>query len=105
MHNYISLLKDVLTSGLDRQDRTGIGSRFISGATLKWNLSDGFPMVTTRKVSFRIAFEETMFFLRGETNTKKLEDKNINIWKGNTTRQFLDNRGLSHLPEGSIAVI
>lgn len=102
MQNYIGLLKDVLVSGVNRQDRTGMGSRFFNGATLKWNLSDGFPMITTRKVSFRIAFEETMFFLRGETDTKKLEDKNINIWKGNTTREFLDNRGLSHLPEGSI---
>ncbi len=43
-----------------------------------------------------------MFFLRGETNTKLLEDKNINIWKGNTTREFLDNRGLQHLPEGDM---
>jgi thymidylate synthase len=102
MQNYLNLLKTVMDAGVDRNDRTGIGSRFINGAMLKWDLSKGFPLQTTRKVPLRFAFEETMFFLRGETNTKILEQKNINIWKGNTTREFLDNRGLHDLPEGSI---
>ena len=102
MQNYIDLLKDVLENGVDKNDRTGIGSRAVFGRLLRWNLQDGFPIITTRKVSLRIAFEETMFFLRGETNTKLLEDKNINIWKGNTTREFLDARGLKHLPEGDM---
>jgi thymidylate synthase len=69
---------------------------------LRWDLSKGFPLMTIRKVPLRIAFEETMFFLRGETNTKLLEEKNINIWKGNTSREFLDKRGLSYLPEGDM---
>jgi thymidylate synthase len=102
VQNYINLLRKIKETGVDRQDRTGIGSRFISGETLSWDLADGFPIITTRRVSFRIAFEETMFFLRGDTDTKKLEEKRINIWKGNTTREFLDSRGLQHLPEGSI---
>jgi thymidylate synthase len=102
MQNYLDLLHEILTTGTARPDRTGIGSTFISGSTLRWDLSDGFPIITTRKVAFRIAFEETMMFLRGETDTKTLEEKNINIWKGNTTREFLDNRGLHHLPEGSL---
>jgi len=102
MKNYCDLLKDVLENGVDKEDRTGIGSRSVFGRMLRFNLSDGFPIITTRKVPLRIAFEETMFFLRGEINTKILEEKNINIWKGNTTREFLDKRGLQHLPEGSI---
>lgn len=102
MEGYLQLAKEVLNHGVDRDDRTGIGSRFISGATLDWNLRDGFPILTTRKTSLRIAFEETMFFLRGETDTKKLEEKNIKIWTGNTTREFLDDCGLHDLPEGSI---
>ncbi len=102
MKNYLSLLQEILTTGTARPDRTGIGSTFINGATLRWDLSEGFPIITTRKVAFRIAFEETMMFLRGETDTKTLEEKNVNIWKGNTTREFLDNRGLYHLPEGSL---
>jgi len=95
-------MSTVYTNGTARPDRTGVGSKFISGATLKWDLSEGFPMITTRKTTFRIAFEETMMFLRGETDTNTLANKNINIWKGNTTREFLDNAGLTHLPEGSL---
>lgn len=102
MQNYIELLKDVMDNGVDKMDRTGVGSRSVFGRMLRWDLSRGFPMQTTRKVSLRIAFEETMFFLRGETDTKKLENKNIHIWKGNTTREFLDARGLTDLPEGDM---
>jgi len=85
-----------------KTDRTGVGSKFLSGETLEWDMSNGFPIITTRKTTLRIAFEETMFFLRGETDTKILEAKNINIWKGNTSRKFLDDSYLAHLPEGSI---
>lgn len=102
MKQYLELLHDVVVNGIDKPDRTGIGSRSVFGRLLRWDLAQGFPIITTRKVAMRIAFEETMFFLRGETNTKLLEEKKINIWKGNTTREFLDNRGLNHLPSGSL---
>lgn len=91
-----------MENGTERPDRTGIGSKFISGATLHWELSEGFPMLTTRPSPLRIAFEETMMMVRGITDTTVLEDKNIKIWKGNTSREFLDNRGLTDLPVGSI---
>lgn len=99
---YTTLIRDILDNGKDRPDRTGIGSRALFGKSFTVDLADGFPILTTRKVAFRIAFEETMFFLRGETDTKKLEEKKINIWKGNTTREFLDKMGLQHLPEGDM---
>lgn len=102
MKNYMELLEKILKTGVDRPDRTGIGSRFISGETLNYDLAEGFPIITTRKVAFRIAFEETMMFLRGITDTTVLEEKKINIWKGNTTREFLDGRGLTDLPVGSL---
>lgn len=103
MQNYHDLLRHIMENGVERPDRTDVGtSRFVPGATLQWDLQQGFPMLTTRRVPFRIAFEETMFFLRGETDTRKLEEKRINIWKGNTTREFLDNKGLHHLPVGSL---
>jgi thymidylate synthase len=102
MQNYIDLIKDVSENGVDKPDRTGVGSRAVFGRMLRWDLSQGFPLQTTRRVPLRIAFEETMFFLRGETQTKLLEDKKINIWKGNTSREFLDKRGLGHLPEGDM---
>ena len=102
MQNFKDLLEDVYVNGVDKPDRTGIGSRAVFGRMLRWDLAKGFPLQTIRRVPLRIAFEETMFFLRGETQTKALEDKKINIWKGNTSREFLDNRGLHHLPEGDM---
>ena len=102
MQNYLDLLKDIMDNGQDRPDRTGIGSRFVNGRLLRWDLQDGFPALTSRRVSLRIAFEETMFFLRGLSDTKLLEEKNINIWRGNTSREFLDSRGLTELPEGNM---
>jgi thymidylate synthase len=99
---YRDLVDEILWRGTNRDDRTGIGSRTLFGQSFTVDLHDGFPILTTRKVAFRIAFEETMFFLRGETDTKKLEDKRINIWKGNTSREFLDKMGLQDLPEGSL---
>lgn len=102
MQNYKDLLNDIIQNGIDKPDRTGIGSRAVFGRMLRWDLSQGFPIQTTRRVPLRIAFEETMFFLRGETQTKFLEEKNINIWKGNTSREFLDKRGLTYLEEGDM---
>lgn len=102
MQNYNSLLKNILSLGTTKDDRTGTGSISLWSESLRYNLKDGFPILTTRKVALRIAFEETMFFLRGETDTKKLEEKKISIWKANTTREFLDGRGLHHLPEGDM---
>lgn len=99
---FLTTMGNILQYGVDKQDRTGVGSRAIWGATINIELADGFPMPTTRKTTARIAFEETWFFARGETDTKKLEAKKINIWKGNTTREFLDKRGLHYLPEGHL---
>ena len=73
MRQYIDLLQDVLHNGIDTDDRTGVGTKSVFGRMLRLNLQDGFPIITTRKVSLRIAFEETMFFLRGMSDTKELE--------------------------------
>lgn len=101
MQNYLDLLKDILYNGIEKDSRAG-KVKSVFGKQLEWDLSEGFPILTTRKIPLRIAFEETWMFLRGDTDTKILEDKNIFIWQGNTTREFLDNRGLKDLPEGSL---
>lgn len=101
-HNYLNLLSEIIDNGFDREDRTGVGSRATFGAMLKFDLSKHFPLFTHRFTSFRYAFEEMSMFIRGECDTKTLEEKNINIWSGNTSREFLDNRGLYDLPEGNL---
>src|ERR1019366_3796465 len=60
------------------------------------------PMLTTKKMYLKRVVEELLFFLRGETDTKLLEAKGVNIWKGNTSREFLDKKGLGYLSEGSM---
>lgn len=98
---YVSLLNRIMNEGTDSDDRTGVGTLSEFGVSIKFDISDnGLPAFGVRKVAPRIAFEELMFMLNGKTQTKELEDKNVNIWKGNTSREFLDNRGLVRLKEG-----
>lgn len=99
---YIDLLKDVLENGVETKDRTGIGCIKVFDRKLIWNVGEQFPFSTFRPAPLRMAFEEFWMFMRGETQTKYLEAKKINFWKGNTSREFLDSRGLKYLPEGDM---
>ncbi len=101
--NYLDLMKKILKSGNSKIDRTNIGTMSLFGKQLEFDLTNNtFPLITTRKLFIRGIFEELMLYLRGQTNSKILEEKKINVWKGNTTREFLDSRGLYHLPEGDM---
>lgn len=91
---YLDLLALVLQQPL-RQTRNGL-TRSLFGAELKIDLQEGFPLLTTKKMFFRGIVEELLFFLRGETQTKTLEEKGINIWKGNTSKEFLASRNLPY---------
>lgn len=98
---YLDMLEDIIENGSTRQDRTGVGTRGLFGTQLRFSLEGGkIPMFTSKKLFARGVVEELLFFLRGQTDSKILESKGVNIWQGNTTREFLDNRGLKHLPEG-----
>lgn len=103
MQQYKDLLQDIIENGEESVDRTGTGTRFVWGRMMRFDLQDGFPIVTIRYSPFRAIFEETMMFLRGDTDTKKhLESKGIGIWKGNTSRDFLNSRKLFDVSEGNI---
>ena len=94
---YLNLLKRILEE--DKEGRkTRNGKTFsIFGPELEFDLAnDTLPLLTTRKMFLRGIFEELIFFIRGETNTKLLEDKGVNIWKGNTSKQFLKSRNLDY---------
>ncbi len=101
-NQYLNIMRDIVENGESKIDRTQVGTKSVFCRRIDIDLADGFPMPTTRKTTFRLAFEEIQWMLRGQVDSKILEAKKINIWKGNTTREFLDKRGLNYLPEGHI---
>ena len=104
--NYLELGEEILNDGLDKDDRTKVGTLNLFVRTLRFNLSDNnFPIFTHRKINTKNFIEEFIFMMSGLTNTKLLEEKGVNIWKGNTSREFLDNKGLPHFPEGEMGKI
>lgn len=94
--SYLSTLNYVMQKGHTRNGRNG-EVKSIFSRNLTFNLEHNkIPLLTTKKMFFRGIVEELLFFIRGQTNSKLLEEKGINIWKANTTRQFLDQRGLKY---------
>ncbi len=80
MKNYHDLLQHILENGTDKSDRTGTGTRSVFGYQLRYDLSDGFPLVTTKKVHLKSIIYELLWFLKGDTNIKYLTDHGVSIW-------------------------
>ena len=96
-------IHNIYEFGNDRIDRTQIGARSLFGGFFTFNLqNDRFPLSTSKRVPFRHIFEELMWFLKGDTNVKHLEEKDIYIWTPNTKREFLDSNGHDYLKEGDV---
>jgi len=103
---YLDLIKKILTNGNNRLDRTKVGTRSLFGNIMRFNLKHGlFPLLTTKRVFWRGVVEELLWFIRGDTNAKNLSDRGVRIWDGNSTREFLDSRGLNHREEGDLGPI
>lgn len=98
---YLNLLKDLLENGELRDTRN---SKTISDFSKKidFDVSTSFPLLTTKKMFWKGICHELLWFIKGHTDSKILEDKGINIWKGNSSREFLDSLGLTHYKEGDI---
>lgn len=80
MQTYLNLLDEILTSGIDRGDRTGTGTRSLFGRQLRFDLQAGFPLLTTKKLHVRSIIYELLWFLRGETNIRWLNENKVSIW-------------------------
>ena len=99
---YLRILKNILLNGIKRGDRTGTGTLSVFGEFQQYNLNETFPLLTTKRMFFRGIFEELMLYIRGQTDNNILVKKGINIWNGNTSREFLDSRNLTHYKEGDM---
>ena len=80
MQAYLDLVKNILERGERKENRTGIDTIAIAGAMFEHNMSKGFPLLTTKKVPFRLVATELEFFIKGLTDKKWLQDKNNHIW-------------------------
>lgn len=95
--NYLNLFKKVIATGTHRNDRTGAGTISTFGERLEFSLKNGvIPVLTTKRVPFKTVAKELLWFISGKTNTKILEAQGVNIWKGNTSKEFLSQRGLPY---------
>lgn len=80
MHQYHNLMSEIITSGVDKSDRTGTGTRSVFGHQMRFDLSAGFPLVTTKKLHMKSITHELLWFISGDTNIKYLKDNGVRIW-------------------------
>lgn len=102
---YINLVKEIIQNGYSEMGRNGETlTKF--GHSMRFTLRNGkIPLLTTKKIAWKSCFEELFWFIRGATSNYELREKNVHIWNGNSSREFLDSRGLYYLEEGDLGPI
>lgn len=80
MKQYLDLLKDIMENGHDKEDRTGTGTRSVFGRSMRFDLSQGFPLLTTKRMFLKGVISELLWFVKGDTNTEFLHDNGVHIW-------------------------
>jgi dihydrofolate reductase/thymidylate synthase len=100
---YLDLVREILEKGNRRGDRTGTGTLSVFGRSMRFDLRGGrIPLLTTKRVYWKGVVEELLWFISGSTDARVLARSGVHIWDGNTSREFLDSRGLTHYKEGDI---
>jgi thymidylate synthase len=89
--DYQNLLRDILENGVEKKDRTGTGTLSVFGRQIRHKMSDGFPLLTTKKMAWKTMVTELLWFLRGDTNIKFLVDNGCHIWDGDAYKHYSDN--------------
>lgn len=103
---YLNTIERIIATGSKRLDRTGVGTLSIFGSQMRYSLRNNvLPLLTTKRVFFRGVAEELLWFIRGSTNAKELQAKNIHIWDGNSTREFFDAAGFVDREEGDLGPV
>jgi thymidylate synthase len=106
-YQYLDLIRHIINNGQVRPDRTGTGTiAMFAPPALRFSLANGaLPLLTTKRVFLRGVIEELLWFVRGSTDGKLLAEKDIHIWEGNGSRQYLDKVGLGHRREGDLGPV
>ena len=102
---YLDLVRRVIEDGVERGDRTGVGTKALFAERLQFDLAEGFPLLTTKRVFWRGVAEELLWMISGSTNANELSDKGVKIWDANGKREFLDARGLTDREEGDLGPV
>lgn len=104
-YQYLNLIKDILDNGfLEKGRNSEVLTKF--GNMMKFSLKDGtLPLLTTKKLAWRVCFEELFWFISGSTDNNKLLEKNVKIWNANSSREYLDSIGLKNYKEGDLGPI
>ena len=101
-YQYLNLVRDIIEKGTWEEGRNGC-TKSIFGGMMRFSLKDGkIPILTTKKTAWKTCLKELLWFIRGESDNKLLQAQGVHIWDGNSTREFLDSRGLHLYPEGII---
>ena len=87
--DYLKLLNDIITNGVEKRDRTCTGTVSVFGRQIRHKMSEGFPLLTTKKMPFKTIVTELLWFLRGDTNIKYLVDNNCHIWDGDAYMNYI----------------
>ena len=102
---YLNLVRNIIKNGAKEVGRNGTTYTEV-GAMLRFSLENQkIPLLTTKKLAWRVCLKELLWFINGDTNNKLLKEQNVKIWNGNGTRKFLDSRGLNYLKEDDLGPV